>query len=123
MVERRLDRASTINRCNDEVEETRDGSSAIRAPEFNALIHIRLGLPDLMRMRAKRNPECACRSCHPLWSCAVTTIERPGSTWQRAGQFAEKRRTLAIRGLHRRRALWMRAQGHVKSGGSVYHAG
>jgi hypothetical protein len=36
--------------------------------------------------------------------------------------FAEKRRMLAMRGLDRRRALWMHARGHVKTGGSVYHA-
>src|SRR6266404_3756553 len=49
MIERRLARARTIDRCHDEVAQTRDASSAIRAPDFNALIHIRLGLPYLMR--------------------------------------------------------------------------
>src|SRR5262249_19402329 len=36
--------------------------------------------------------------------------------------FAEKPRMLAMRGLDRRRALWMHARGHIKTGGSVYHA-
>src|SRR5437763_3763306 len=49
MIERRLDCARAIDRCRDEVAETRDGLSTIRALGFNALVHLRLGLPYLVR--------------------------------------------------------------------------
>src|SRR5439155_26520962 len=49
MIEGRLDCARAIDRCRDEVAETRDGLSTIRALGFNALVHLRLGLPYLVR--------------------------------------------------------------------------
>src|SRR6266566_6055168 len=49
MIERRLDCVRAIDRCRDEVAETRDGLSTIRALGFNALVHLRLGLPYLVR--------------------------------------------------------------------------
>src|SRR5204863_9897743 len=49
MIERRLDCARASDRCRDEVAETRDGLCTIRALGFNALVHLRLGLPYLVR--------------------------------------------------------------------------
>src|SRR5262245_2934037 len=44
MIEGRLDRAGAIDRSYHEVAQTLDGASTIRAPEFNALVHIFLGM-------------------------------------------------------------------------------
>src|SRR5258708_11791312 len=77
MIERRLARARTIDRCHDEVAQTRDGSSAIRAPEFNALIHIRLELPYLMRTERSTIRNALAVFCHPLCTAPVPQPNAP----------------------------------------------
>jgi hypothetical protein len=55
MIERRLDGAGTIDRSHNEIAQAADRASAICAAEFNALIHIRLGVSSVVR------PQRRCR--------------------------------------------------------------
>jgi hypothetical protein len=66
MIERRLDGAGTIDRSHNEIAQAADRASAIRAAEFNALIHICLGVVIRCADRACRFRSLPCSALRRL---------------------------------------------------------